>query len=115
MIIYILIYIEALERIECFSIVERSRERGSIKNWEEMCSTKNTVNVDYRQVGGATKIVRSNDPHSIIRVRVVSKHRKPVDKSTVVCLIIIREREVLNSGPCGARGQGHKALFYTTT
>ena len=46
MIIYILVYIEALEQIKCFSIVECSRERGSIKN-REMCGTENTVNMNH--------------------------------------------------------------------
>ena len=53
-----------------------------------MCGTKNTVNMNHGEVANTTKIIRCNDPHPVIGVRLVSKHRKPMDKCTAMQLVI---------------------------
>ena len=63
-------------------------EEGKRRKLGEVCSTKNTINVNYRQVGGTADMVRGNNPHSIVRVRVVSKHGEQMDKSALVRLVV---------------------------
>lgn len=89
MIVYILVHIEASECIESFGVIERSRKRVHIENWKEVCSTKYAVDMNHRQVaGGTTRIIRGNNPHPIIWVRLISEHGEPMDKSTGVCLAV---------------------------
>ena len=88
MIVYVIIEVETLERIKCCCIIQCSRQRGGIEDREEMCSTEDAVDVNHGQILGATKIVRRHHPHSIIRVGLISRHRKPMNESTLVQLAV---------------------------
>ena len=58
-----------------------------------MGGTENAIDVNYRHIGGAAKVVRRHNPHSIVRVWLITKHRKPMNESTLVVLSIKRERK----------------------
>ena len=45
---------------------------------------ENAVNMNHRNAGSTAKVVRHHNPHPVVRVRLVTKDRIPVDEGTLV-------------------------------
>lgn len=88
MVIYILVDIKPLERIQGFGVIQCVRERLRIKDGEKVGSADDAINVYYRDVAARTQIIRCYNPHPIVRVRPITKRGKPVNEGALVELLV---------------------------